>query len=65
MPIAYDANAFNEQPNFGPVIQVNTARALPQAAVDFRWPFMRDFGAWGTQIIEPMAAARCRAPDGR
>jgi LPS-assembly protein len=53
--IAYDANAFNEQPNFGPVSQVNTARALPQAAVDFRWPFMRDSGAWGTQIIEPMA----------
>jgi LPS-assembly protein len=37
------------------VSQVNTARALPQAAVDFRWPFMRDSGAWGTQIIEPMA----------
>ena len=53
--IAYDANAFNEQPNFGPVSQVNTARALPQAALDFRWPFMRDSGAWGTQIIEPMA----------
>jgi LPS-assembly protein len=53
--IGYDASAFNEQPNFGPVSQVNTARALPQAAVDFRWPFMRDSGAWGTQIIEPMA----------
>ena len=53
--IAYDANAFNEQPNFGPVSQVNTARAQPQAALDFRWPFMRDSGAWGTQIIEPMA----------
>jgi LPS-assembly protein len=53
--IAYDASGFNEQPNFGPVSQVNTARALPQAAVDFRWPFMRDSGAWGTQIIEPMA----------
>jgi LPS-assembly protein len=53
--IGYDASAFNEQPNFGPVSQVNTARALPQAAVDFRWPFVRDSGAWGTQIIEPMA----------
>jgi LPS-assembly protein len=53
--IAYDASAFNEQPNFGPVSQVNTARALPQAALDFRWPFVRDSGAWGTQIIEPMA----------
>src|SRR5690242_7809994 len=53
--IAYDASAFNEQPNFGPMSQVNTARALPQAALDFRWPFMRDSGAWGTQIIEPIA----------
>ena len=53
--IAYDANAFNEQPNFGPKSQVNTARAQPQAALDFRWPFMRDSGAWGTQLIEPIA----------
>ncbi|MGA9013206.1 MAG: LPS assembly protein LptD [Acetobacteraceae bacterium] len=53
--IAYDASAFNEQPNFGPMSQVNTARAQPQAALDFRWPFMRDSGAWGTQLIEPIA----------
>ena len=53
--IGYDASAFNEQPNFGPKSQVNTARAQPQAALDFRWPFMRDSGAWGTQLIEPIA----------
>ena len=53
--IAYDANAFNEQPNFGPMSQVNTARAQPQAALDFRWPFMRNSGDWGTQLIEPIA----------
>ena len=35
--------------------QVNAARAQPQAALDFRWPFMRDSGAWGTQLIEPIA----------
>jgi LPS-assembly protein len=52
--IAYDASSFNAQPNFGPRSQVNTARAQPQAALDFRWPLMRDSGAWGTQIIEPM-----------
>ena len=45
---------FNEQPNFGTHSTVDDARALPQAAVDFRWPFMRDSGAWGTQVIEPM-----------
>ncbi|MDE2514464.1 MAG: LPS-assembly protein LptD [Rhodospirillales bacterium] len=51
----YDASHFNEQPNYGPTDTVNTARALPQAALDWRWPFMRNSGSWGTQIIEPMA----------
>jgi LPS-assembly protein len=53
--IGYDANDFNQQPNFGPQSQVTTARSQPQAALDFRWPFMRDSGAWGTQLIEPIA----------
>jgi LPS-assembly protein len=52
---AYDASDFTGVPNFGPNNQIDTARALPQAAVDFRWPFARDSGAWGTQIIEPIA----------
>jgi LPS-assembly protein len=53
--IGYSANSFNEQPNFGPVSQIEKARAQPQAALDFHWPFMRDSGAWGTQLIEPIA----------
>lgn len=53
--IGYDASAFNQQPNFGPTSHVDAARALPQAAVDVRWPFTRDAGSWGTQLIEPMA----------
>ena len=53
--IGYDANNFNQQPNFGTHDNVNAARALPQMAVDFRWPFMRDSGSWGTQLIEPIA----------
>jgi LPS-assembly protein len=53
--VAYDASSFEQQPNFGPVSQVDDARALPQAAIDVRWPFMRDSGAWGIQIIEPKA----------
>ena len=53
--IGYNATDFNLQPNFGPTSRVNTARALPQMAVDVRWPFMRDSGAWGTQLIEPIA----------
>lgn len=52
--IGYDASHFNEQPNFGPTDTVDTARALPQLGVDFRWPFMRDSGKWGVQVIEPM-----------
>jgi LPS-assembly protein len=52
---AYDASSFNQQPNFGTQDQVDNARALPQAAIDWRWPFMRDSGSWGNQIIEPMA----------
>jgi LPS-assembly protein len=51
---AYDATNFNETPNFAPTDNVDTARALPQVAVDFRWPFARDGGAWGTQLIEPI-----------
>ena len=51
----YDASDFNEQPNFGSHNNVEAARALPQMALDFRWPFMRDSGAWGQQLIEPIA----------
>lgn len=51
----YDASSFGQQPNFAPFNQVDTARALPQLAVDARWPFMRNSGDWGIQVIEPMA----------
>ena len=51
----YYATDLNEQPNFSPLDKSAATRALPQAAVDFRWPFMRDSGDWGTQIIEPIA----------
>ncbi len=53
--LGYNATQFNQQPNFGPTATVNAARALPQMALDVRWPFERDSGAWGTQLIEPMA----------
>jgi len=53
--IGYNATGFDQQPNFGTHSQANTARAQPQAALDFRWPFMRDAGAWGTQLLEPIA----------
>ncbi len=53
--VAYNASHFNQQPNFGPTDAVDAARALPQVALDVRWPFMRNSGAWGTQLIEPIA----------
>ena len=52
---AYDASQVNQLPNYSPYNNLNSARGLPQVAVDFRWPFARDGGAWGTQLIEPIA----------
>lgn len=52
---AYDALQDNNQPNFGQPGRIDTARALPQIAIDLRWPFARDSGAWGIQLLEPMA----------
>ena len=52
---AYNATDMDAVPNWSPVNNVDTARALPQVAVDFRWPFSRDSGLWGTQLIEPIA----------
>nr|WP_294519196.1 LPS assembly protein LptD [uncultured Rhodopila sp.] len=51
---AYDASQFNETPNFATKNAINSGRALPQMAVDVRWPFARDGGAWGTQLLEPI-----------
>jgi LPS-assembly protein len=52
---AYNATQFDQLPNYGSVRSLDAARALPQVAVDFRWPFARDGGVWGTQLIEPIA----------
>jgi LPS-assembly protein len=51
---AYDASDLNGLPNFSPLNNNDTARALPQVAVDFHWPFARDGGSWGTQLVEPI-----------
>ncbi|MBN8897964.1 MAG: LPS assembly protein LptD, partial [Rhodospirillales bacterium] len=52
---AYDVSQFDQQPSFAPINHADDARAQPQAAVFVRWPFMRDAGSWGQQLIEPMA----------
>jgi len=51
---AYNASQFNELPNYGPHRSLDAIQAVPQLAVDGRWPFARDSGAWGTQLIEPI-----------
>jgi LPS-assembly protein len=50
---AYTSSQLNEQPTFGNTSVAQTERALPQASVDWRWPWMRDSGDWGIQVIEP------------
>ncbi len=52
---SYSASQLNEIPNFSPISSNSLARAQPQAAVEVRWPFWRDGGASGTQLIEPIA----------
>jgi LPS-assembly protein len=52
---AYDATSIDNQPTFGTVSHDQVERAQPQVALDGRWPFLRDSGDWGSQIIEPMA----------
>lgn len=50
----YNASQFNQQPNYASATGADVARAIPQAALEVRWPFMRDGGAWGQQLIEPI-----------
>lgn len=52
---AYDFDKLGEEPNFGdPTGSGSYARALPKAAVMWRWPFVRESGSWGEQILEPI-----------
>ena len=50
----YAARAFDGLPNFGSTGTVQSAQAMPTAAAEVRWPFVRDAGSWGTQTIEPI-----------
>ena len=51
---AYHATQLNAQPSWGPTEASDTAQAMPTAALNFRWPFSRSVGAYGTQTIEPI-----------
>ena len=51
----YTATSLNQNPNYARVGSAETARDHPQAAIEVRWPLVRDGGALGTQTIEPIA----------
>ncbi len=50
----YHAENLNEEPNFGAVSNADSYHAQPQVAVKLNWPFVRDAGSLGTQIVEPI-----------
>lgn len=51
---AYNANDLTETPNYALVNHGQSAHAQPTAALKVNWPFLRDSGALGTQLIEPI-----------
>jgi len=51
----WDANDLMQQPNYFSRDKISTGRLHPQAALEVRWPLIRDGGAWGSQVIEPIA----------
>ena len=52
---AYLATSLRQSPNFARDDSSQVARAHPQAALEVRWPLVRDAGRFGTQLVEPIA----------
>ncbi len=50
----YRATSLNAQPNYGLASNSNAGISQAQLAVRLNWPFMRDAGSLGTQIVEPI-----------
>ncbi len=50
----YHATQLDQQPSFGPENAADAGQAMPTAALNMRWPFSRNAGRWGTQVIEPI-----------
>jgi LPS-assembly protein len=51
---AYDARKLDQQPNFVTADTASSAQAMPTVAVMLHWPFRRNAGDWGSQIVEPI-----------
>jgi LPS-assembly protein len=49
----YQATALNQQPSYSSINSADTSRAEAYGALFMRWPFVRQAGAQGNQIIEP------------
>ncbi len=52
---AYSATSLDQNPNYYNRGSTELVRLHPQAALEMRWPFVRDGGRLGTQTIEPIA----------
>lgn len=52
---AYRATNLDGYPNYAPVGTATTVRAQPNAALEVRWPFVRE--GWGRQLVEPIIQA--------
>ena len=51
---AYVASQFDQLPNFAASRTTNSFQAMPTAAVQWRFPLLRDAGEWGSQVVEPI-----------
>jgi LPS-assembly protein len=50
---SYDASRLYQQPNYSTQDSASTGRAEPYGALFMRWPFIRQAGRLGSQIVEP------------
>jgi len=60
---AYSVRGLDQEPSWGPTNAADHAQGMPTAALELHWPFQRDAGAWGTQLVEPIAQL-IAAPNG-
>ena len=51
---AYEATSLDQQPTYGTDGSTQKARVQPTIAAEMRWPFIRDGGTEGSQIVEPI-----------
>jgi LPS-assembly protein len=51
---AYQATELDAQPSYGTAANSTTVHGLPQVSLKINWPFVRDAGSLGTQLLEPI-----------